>query len=892
MAKSLSAATEAVRLSTSARFGALDRVALMPTRAQNARSRPACDLVDVFAENVRRRGHWTAVEAGADALSYAQLDRLANQLAHRLLSLGVGRESRVGVSLPRGLTELVALLATLKAGAAYVPLDPSNPLARLSAIVEDAAPQALIVHSTSPLVSTATNVEGVIVLDDLVEATLGYRTTPPQLVYDPAQLAYVLFTSGSTGRPKGVEVTRGAFGNFLQSMAHTPGLAEHERLLAVTTTSFDIAGLELFLPLWVGATVVVADRETARDPRLIRKLLETADVSVMQATPATWRLLLEAGFRGDGKLRMLCGGEALSPELARRLLQVGGELWNMYGPTETTVWSTLARITPDQERINIGRPIDHTKVYVLDEAMRPVEIGHEGELWIGGRGVARGYCGRPDLTAERFVQDPFGAPGERLYRTGDLGRALPDGSFECLGRLDHQVKIRGFRIETGEVESALRSVPGVDEALVIAEQCEGAEPRLLAYWVGTAERDALVEAARRLLPVYMMPAAYAHLSVFPLNSSGKIDRKQLPAPEPLELTAGATEHPRTDSESRIAAIWRDVLGLTAVSVEQDFFALGGNSELALRVVARLSEEIGVELSLASFFQQPTVRGIAERLDRIYAPDEPVVVFLHRGASERPPLWCLFGIAVYQELAHTLPNDRSVIGVHVPFRYLTQEGRQPTIEELAQRYVSVLQREQPHGPYYLLGLCFGGIVAYEAARLLEAAGEVVGFVTVLDAVLPSAVKVDQFARLRSHLQRLRSAPLELGRLLQRGGKKLASRVGFHFRAVAPDVPLPHQGEGELPVDGPAIDAAVERFAARATRLGSPLLIVRATREPSPDWVTLEPDLGWSRLAEQVTVLDVPAEHLGILRAPHVQLLADAIEFGLERSLTQPTHQRSA
>jgi len=322
------------------------------------------DFLEAFARTVARRGSHVAVEGPEGTLTYGELDARSNQLANRLRSLGVKNESRVGISLPRGMLELLTMLATVKAGGAYVPLDPSHPEDRLRGIIKDAEPQVMVVNPGSALVSAS---EGyTLVLDSIESATHGQDETALVTQVAPAQLVYILFTSGSTGRPKGVEITRGAFANFLGSMAHTPGLAEHERLLAITTTTFDIAGLELFLPLCVGATVVIADRETARDPRRLRQRLEVGDITLMQATPATWRLLLEAGWRGDGKLRMLCGGEALSPALADRLLAAGGELWNVYGPTETTVWSSLERIVPGYERITIGSPIDETQINVLD----------------------------------------------------------------------------------------------------------------------------------------------------------------------------------------------------------------------------------------------------------------------------------------------------------------------------------------------------------------------------------------------------------------------------------------------------------------------------------------------------------------------------------------------
>jgi amino acid adenylation domain-containing protein len=550
------------------------------------------DLVERFSENVARQPQAAAVEAHDGALTYGELDRRSNRLAHHLGALGIGPGSRVAVSMIRGCGELVALLAVAKAGAAYVPLAPSLPLERLQMLVHDAAPDLLLVSSATPL--EADDRERTLVLDRLDLDAL--PVTRPEVAIDPEDLQYVMFTSGSTGRPKGVEIPRAAFSNFLGSMEHTPGLAADDRLLAVTTTSFDIAGLELFLPLWVGATVVIADLETARDPRLLRRLLEVSAITTMQATPATWRLLLEAGWRGDGKLRILCGGEAMSRALADRLLAAGGELWNMYGPTETTVWSSVQRIRRGDDRITIGRPIDRTRLYVLDVDGRPLPPGAEGEIGIGGRGVARGYRDRPALTRERFIERD-GPDPDRIYRTGDLGRELPDGRLEWLGRLDHQVKLRGHRVELGEVESVLRAVTGVSEVLVVAELHESGDPRLVAYWVGEASREALVDAARLRLPAYMRPAGYVPLEAFPMNANGKIDRNALPRATVLTDGETLTRRPRTDEETRIAAIWRDVLGMPDVPVDQDFFTLGGSSVLAIQVVSRIEREMGVEIPL-------------------------------------------------------------------------------------------------------------------------------------------------------------------------------------------------------------------------------------------------------------------------------------------------------
>jgi amino acid adenylation domain-containing protein len=824
------------------------------------------DLVVRLSRTVARRPHVVAVEADDGVLTYEALDRLSSRLAQRLraLLLPTGSETpRVGVSLPRGATELVALLAVLGAGAAYVPLDPSHPIDRLRLVLEDAAPDVLIVHPASPLAQLAA-ARHVVWLDGLSALEAAAPAPARPVVPRPDATAYVMFTSGSTGRPKGVEITRGALASFLSAMAHTPGLAQHDRLLAVTTTAFDIAALDLFLPLWVGATVIIADRETAQDPRRMRARLERGDVTIMQATPAKWRLLLEAGWRGGGRpLRMLCGGEALLPALADRLLATGGELWNVYGPTEATVWCALQRIEPGYDRITIGRPITGMQLMVVDEALRPVPPGIDGELVIGGTGLARGYCGRPDLTAERFVEHPGLG---RIYRTGDRCRQLSDGRFEWLGRLDHQVKIAGVRVELGEIEARLEAVPGVSQAVVVAHPREGGEASLCAYWVGTAEREALVAAARRFLPAPVVPSAWVRLPRMPLSTNGKVDRKQLPPPAAGAVVDELGKRPGCDAELRIATIFGDVLGLPHVPVDRDFFALGGTSVLATRVALRLRDELGVEVPLRLLFEAPTVEQLAARLGHDLRGDEPIVVTLRRGAGSAP-LFCLLGVHLYQDLAHAMRGDRPVIGMHVPLRH-EPGGPTPSLASIAARYVALVRRHQPRGPYQLLGLCFGGIVAYEVARQLEAEGERVDTVTIVDAVLPSAVHVDAVGRLRSAVGAVLHEPQELRRRLDRRFERISARAGWPPPAA--------RGLVELAVDGPAVEAEVRRFSEIRTRIGVRLLVVRATGAPGPDWQIIDREQGWGGRARHVRVLDVPADHLGVLREPHVRALARVLD----------------
>jgi amino acid adenylation domain-containing protein len=842
-------------------------------------AQPAADFVNVLAQVAARRPEHIAVEGPDARLTYADVDRLSNQLAHRLMAMGVGPEQCVGVSMPRGAAELIAMLAVSKAGAAYVPLDPSHPIERLRLILEDAAPGAMIVHPSSPVAGETAAARNLIVLDDLQRATAGQDFSLPRVPREPSQLAYVLFTSGSTGRPKGVEITRGAFSNFLRSMAHEPGLDPRDRLLAVSTTSFDIAGLELFLPLYVGATVIVVERATVMDPRRLRARLESDAITMMQATPATWRLLLEAGWTGHAGLRMLCGGEAMNRTLADRLLAGGGELWNMYGPTETTVWSTLQRIRAGEERISIGKPIDRTQVYILDGERGPVARGEVGEIYIGGEGLARGYRGRQDLTSERFVQNPGGPAGDRIYRTGDLGRLAADGTFECLGRIDHQIKIRGFRIELEEIEAVLRKVPGVREVLVVAENIDG-DPRLCAYWTGSAVGPTLVDAARRALPSYMVPSGYVPLAAFPLNPNGKIDRAKLPlSADVSEREPWTLKLPRYDAETRLAAIWSSLLGRERIGVDQDFFAIGGTSVLAIEACLRMEQQTGVEVPLATFFESPTIEGMASYLGRArgeVSPNRPIVVDLRRASNQREPLFCLLGVHLYQKLAFALPADRPVVGMHLPFRYVPGSGERPSVSRMARGYLELIRARQAHGPYYLAGLCFGGIVAFEVARQLEATGEKVALVAVFDGMLPSGARTAHVRRLLAYARIGLTEPRRVPAALRR---RLAPVINRLPRASLPKATRMLDVE----IDGPEADAEVSRFAASVTGISARLLVIRALENDYPSWVRVEPHLGWEGLADDLRTYDVRATHLGLLRDPHVELLARAIADAMDEDV---------
>ncbi len=606
-------------------------VAWNETARDFALDRPVHALI---ARHAARSPAAPAVLCEGGALSYGELDARANRLAHRLRALGVGPEVPVGIYLDRSLAMPAALLAVWKAGGAYLPLDPAYPRERLSYMLEDSGAPVVLTEE-SLLATVPPSAARAVCLDR--EDVAGESAQDPGVPAGPESLAYVLYTSGSTGRPKGVQIPHGALVNFLESMRERPGLAAGDRLLAVTSLSFDIAGLELFLPLLAGARVEIASRELAADgPRLLSRL---GEATVLQATPSTWRLLLDAGWQGNAGLKALCGGEALPPKLAGEIAARAGSLWNMYGPTETTIWSATRLVGPQAGEgaaaVPIGGPIANTRIYVVDAGLRPAPIGVPGELLIGGAGLARGYLGRPALTAERFIPDPFsGDAGARLYRTGDLARWLAAGEVEFLGRLDHQVKVRGYRIELGEIEAALEQHPAVRAAVVLVREDVPGDHRLTAYVVagdGAAPRSGeLRRHLRAKLPEYMVPSAFVVLAELPLLPNGKVDRKSLPAPlapegERLETPAAFTA-PRGRLEGAVSEIWRAVLNRERVGVHDNFFDLGGHSLLMAQVHHRLRASLpaglAAGLTMVELFQYPTIAALARHLSpEVDAPAE-------------------------------------------------------------------------------------------------------------------------------------------------------------------------------------------------------------------------------------------------------------------------------
>ena len=730
---------------------------------------------DWFAEQVHRTPDSIAVTSGSGRITYSELAERSDHLADHLRGLGVGPDQIVGIYVDRGIEMVAAMLGVLKAGGAYLPLDPEFPEDRLAYMVDDAKCRCVITQGNLGERAASFGAQ-LVLIDDLpaseTESTINEHIEPAS----GKNLAYVIYTSGSTGRPKGVAIEHRAVVNFLESMRRRPGLAVSDRLLAVTTISFDISVLEVFLPLVVGAEVVVAPRGASADPDQLTKLLEKCDATVMQATPSTWRLMLAAEWQGKQDLRVLCGGEAMPRDLADRLLPLCDSLWNMYGPTETTIWSSVEEVELSDLPVSIGRPIDNTQFYVLDNNDRPTLPGAIGELCIGGEGLAREYLNRPELTQAKFFEskNPLLA-GRRLYRTGDNARFRGDGELEVLGRRDQQLKIRGYRVEASEIERVLESHPDIGSAAVVTRQSGYSEPRLAAFVVSTAhapDTNELREHVAQKLPAYMVPDRITCLEQLPKTNNGKIDRKTLSEYEfagTVQVDRKAHNEPQGDLETQLARWWCEALRIGRVSRDDDFFELGGHSLDAVVVFTRIRKELGVELPLATLFETPTIAELAAVVAKSHAPEVPATTPVKRAkkkpqfthlvplstqSDDQQPLFLVGG--KFGDVLNLYPFSQALVGDRNVYA-LQARGLKPgetphvSFEEMAADCLAEVRQVQPHGPYVFGGYCLGGVVGLELARQAIAAGDEVRSVVLLDSSLPVVPKFSIADRVRMQAQ---------------------------------------------------------------------------------------------------------------------------------------------
>jgi amino acid adenylation domain-containing protein len=705
---------------------------------------------ELFEEQVERTPHAIAVEFEGRKLSYEDLNAHANRLAHHLIGLGVRPDDRVAVCLPRSLEMVVGLLGVLKAGGAYVPLDPTYPHKRLAYLLADSAPVALLRQPGTRGALPATEMPEVVLnLEDgaSIIAREGERNpNASRLGLSSRNLSYVIYTSGSTGLPKGAMNIHRGTANRLRWMQERFPLRAMDRVLHKTPVTFDVSVWELFWPLTAGAQLVVARPEAHRDSRYLTNAVEAHGITIIGFSPPMLQAFMQdlEAHKVRSLRHVFCGGQELPASLAQRFLELlpNVQLHNMYGPTEASVGVVsygCFRGDPSL-LIPIGRPIANTQIYILDAHGEPVPIGVAGEIHIGGAGVGRGYLNRPELTAERFVADPFSSmPQARMYRTGDLGRWRSDGNIEFLGRTDFQVKIRGFRVELGEIEAQLLRCAGVREAVAVAREDEPGEKRLVAYVTAQAGVELAVAQLRSelssALPEYMIPSAFVRLEALPLTRHGKLDRNGLPLPDAAAYMVRGYEAPEGETEQRLARIWADLLQLERVGREDNFFELGGHSLAALRLMARVGGVFGVQIGVAALFAAPTLRQFARRLSESEQPLEPWKLIQLQPLGEKTPIIAINNGMLYYKLSQKIGRDRGFLAVQLfdPFNPRPLPSR--SLEQITADYVHLIRAAQPHGPYILMGLCAAGLIAYEAARQLRQAGERVPLVVMTDTWSP-------------------------------------------------------------------------------------------------------------------------------------------------------------
>lgn len=857
----------------------------------------------LFEAQVERSPDAIAVVFEEEQLTYRELNARANQLAHYLQSLGVGPEVLVGICVERSTEMVIGLLGILKAGGAYVPIDPAYPQERLAFILEDSGVSVLLTQAQ--LIEKLPQPSSRIVyLDFESEEIAPASESNSHSPVTSANLAYAIYTSGSTGKPKGAMNTHQGICNRLLWMQDAYQLTSDDSVLQKTPFSFDVSVWEFFWPLLVGARLVMASPEGHKDPAYLVKAIAQYQITTLHFVPSMLQLFLETpGLKACTCLhQVMCSGEALAFDLVERFFTRLPEvkLHNLYGPTEAAVDVTFWECKPDYQDsiIPIGRPIANTQLYILDSELQPVPVGVPGELHIGGAGLARGYLNRPDLTDEKFIPNPFSnSPGERLYKTGDLARYLPDGNIQYLGRIDNQVKIRGFRIELGEIEAVLSQHPDVRETVVIATENLALDKQLVAYVVCHQQPAPAISDLRRFLkeklPEYMVPSAFVVLEALPLTSNGKVDRRALPAPEKRSELEESFVAPHTPIEEMLASIWGNILSIDSVGVSDNFFELGGHSLLGARLLAEIEKVFKKKLPLSAIFQSPTVEQLAHILrDTEWSSPSPSMVVIQSGddsssKKHKPPLFCIHvlgrGLEFYRPLMNYLDRSQAVLGLST--QIMNQKLVPPNrVEELAAYYIKEMQTFQPQGPYFLLGVSFGGTVVFEMARQLDAKGEKVALLGLLDTYGPAAFK--NLPEIKHGQQLTKILQLEPAVFLEKAIINLGGRIenltqGYwwilskFYRAIGHPLPIYLENfiHGEL--NNQALRHYVGGvYPGRATlfKAVETAILCVADRE-----------LGWGEvITGGIEVYDIPSDHLGMLKEPYVRVLGEKLQAAVDRA----------
>lgn len=846
-------------------------------------------LTKLIAKQAKQHPDKVAIKHNGQSITYEELDTVSNQIAAYFIAHNVTNNDVIAVAIDRSISLVLCLLGLVKAGAAYVPIDPHLPTDRVNFILDNSG--AKLLCTVQKYSEQYAGITDKILFDNVLLNSRSQPHSEPDVEYDGNELAYILYTSGSTGQPKGVAIERHSLLNFLLSMQKEPGINQDDILLSITTISFDIAELELFLPLICGAQIIIVDNEVAKDGRALLEIIKTEQISIVQATPFTWRMILQSGWNKPLPIKAFCGGEALPKDLADKLLEKCTELWNMYGPTETTIYCTIKKILPKEDLITIGKPIDNTQVYILDKEQHQVPAGEEGEIYIGGEGIARGYVGRPDLTSERFIDDTFSGSGGKIYKTGDWGKTLDNGEVQYLGRIDHQIKIRGYRIETEEIEYQLKNQRDIKDALIILHEDRLGNKQLVAYIIAKGyftpyQRDKKIgkwkNNLKNKLPDYMVPSVFILIPRMPLMPNGKLDRKKLPIPTTKPLSR-SNKKPSTETEKKITQIILNNTDFEHIGINDNFIDLGIDSLIALTIIVGIEEQFHKRLPLTILVHYPSVKLLAQFIDS--ASDSPYNSLINlKTGGDKVPLYLVHGIGLnlfnFNSIIEHMDANQPVFGL----RAAGLDGNEApleSIETIAAYYNQEILSHDPIGPYAIAGYSMGGIIAYEMAIQLKEAGK----------------KVEMLAMIDTNVQESFQAPINnLLRKAERQIDKLIFRVGSFYKHPVSNIDYLSQTFGQqikafltragfrskyAPSELPTyMQYVVEKLeAACANYVIQPynLKIDLIKAEQRFYYVDDPKYLGWGNYAlDGITIYEVPGDHEEVFSSPNDMILAETLQ----------------
>jgi len=850
-------------------------------------------VIEQFYQSVAATPNSTAIEFNDQPLSYKTCAQRVQQIVRALAQHNIPKGSLVGIYVNRNEDLPLAMMAVMQSGCAYVPLDPSQPASRIQHILSDATISGIISNTPLPdsLDDTTVKTIDLLQLNTPVEQTIDSTNTSCNLT----DIAYVIYTSGSTGKPKGVAVKHLGLANIIQSFQSAPGFTDNDRLLAITTAAFDIAALELFLPLCVGATVVIAEEKTSQDPEKLSTLLNDKNISVLQCVPTTWQLLLTYGSKLPSQLRGWCGGEALPGEIASRVPH-SMEFWNVYGPTETTIWSTIYEVKADKlvtnKPISIGQAIDNTSLYILDDNKNRLPIGVTGTLWIGGSGVAAHYHNREELSAERFHDNPFSQSenNQRIYNTGDLVRFDQDGLLEYIGRADFQVKIRGFRIELGEIESVLLSHQEIQACVVHAQKDRNNNDSLIAYYVSSndqIDKQKLREHLANSLPYYMVPSAFIELDNLPLNTNGKVDRAQLPKLKETQSVTLATTHseqaaPQNDLETIVLNLFKRHLASSHIEMDDDFFDQGGDSILAIKLAVELNSILDIDLPMAILLQAPTPLKLVDHIHKGHNDFSINPVIKLRHEEKGLPIFCLMGIQIYANLANLLGKGYSVYALlgkqeNNFLKGIFENGESEEsiidIDNLADEYVDLILSTGIEGPYYLLGFSSGGVISIEVAKRLQAKGKEVALVGLLDTILPRGIIDKQSSKLKSGVKKLLSPFKSVVTNSLSSSNKTVDSEDNNDNRIYDAYFVGKRGE--------LLWESITNWDVKTHSYSGDVVLFQATDLSEMGRITTKAGLGWSEIINNdYSIIEVPGSHSNLLKEPNVDIIAENLKTILE------------